>query len=65
MLTGDLYHFRESRADLRAPAFNVDSAPTITSVEWIERFPAETGAQLWIQHYMAGFLERSGTPAHR
>ena len=65
MLSGDLYHFRESRADRRVPSLNVDAAQTLASMERIEQLLTETGAQLWIQHDMAGFLERSGTPAHR
>jgi glyoxylase-like metal-dependent hydrolase (beta-lactamase superfamily II) len=66
VLAGDLYHFRESRSDRRVPEINVDSALTITTMGRIEQLVIDEGAQLWIEHDMAAFLERqSGSNVHR
>ena len=66
LLAGDLYHFRASRASRRVPSFNVDSALTAASMEYVERFVQEVGAELWIEHDMARFREHQDhLPAHR
>ena len=66
VLAGDLYHFRESRSDRRVPEINVDSALTITTMGRIEQLVIDEGAQLWIEHDMAAFLERqSRSTVHR
>lgn len=66
VLAGDLYHFRESRSDRRVPSINVDSALTVATMERIEQLVVDQGAQLWIEHDMAAFLERqSRSTVHR
>ena len=66
VLAGDLYHFRESRSDTRVPEINVDSALTIMTMGRIEQMVIDEGAQLWIEHDMAAYLERqSRSNVHR
>ena len=55
VLSGDLYHFRLSRADRRVPTFNFDRAQTLASMERVEAFVEEMGATFWIEHDLALF----------
>ncbi|MEJ2131152.1 MAG: N-acyl homoserine lactonase family protein [Gammaproteobacteria bacterium] len=57
VLSGDLYHFRESRELRRVPKFNFDEAQSFASIDEIERMLAERKATLWIEHDLA-FHER-------
>lgn len=50
VLSGDLYHFRESRALRRTPVFNSDAEQTLRSMDRIEAILEERGATLWIEH---------------
>lgn len=50
MLSGDLYHFTSNREHRRVPAFNFDKEQTLQSMEQIEQFVKDHGAQFWIQH---------------
>ena len=50
LLSGDLYHFTKNREHKRVPSFNFDKEKTLETMESIETFVKETGAQLWIQH---------------
>jgi len=50
MLSGDLYHFRESRVLRRVPTFNYDAAMSLQSIDKVEALLKETGATLWIEH---------------
>ena len=50
MLSGDLYHFRESRAMRRSPTFNFDVPQTEKSMDKAEALLKATGATLWIEH---------------
>jgi glyoxylase-like metal-dependent hydrolase (beta-lactamase superfamily II) len=54
LLSGDLYHFPESRTLQRVPTFDFDQEQTPVTREAIEAFLADTGAQLWIQHDAVG-----------
>ena len=54
LLSGDLYHFPESRTLRRVPTFDYDQELTPVTREAIEAFLANTGAQLWIQHDAVG-----------
>ncbi len=54
LLSGDIYHFPESRTLRRVPTFDVDQEQTPVTREAIEAFLADTGAQLWIQHDAVG-----------
>ena len=64
VLSGDLYHFRLSRADRRVPTFNVDREMTLASMERIEAFVDEAGATFWIEHDLALFEELDKAPAY-
>ena len=50
VLSGDLYHFPQSRELRRVPAFNHDAEQTLASMDAVEAFLDETGAELWIEH---------------
>lgn len=50
MLSGDLYHFTKNRVHKRVPSFNFDKEQTLETMQHIEEFVKESGAQLWIQH---------------
>ena len=50
LLSGDLFHFQESRALRRAPLFNTSAEQTLESMDKIEKVLEETGATLWIEH---------------
>ena len=54
LLSGDVYHFPESRTLRRVPTFDVDQEQTPVTRDAIEAFLANTGAQLWIQHDAVG-----------
>ena len=50
MLSGDLYHFRESRLLRRVPKFNYDAAISLRSIDEVEALLDKTDAALWIGH---------------
>lgn len=62
VLSGDLYHFRESREERIVPDFNVDREATLRSMDRIEALVEETGAELWIEHDLARY--QANAPAH-
>lgn len=53
VLSGDLYHFRASRALRRAPTFNTDAEQTLRSMDKVEALLAAEHATLWIEHDQA------------
>jgi len=53
VLSGDLYHFPESRELRRVPQFNSDAEQTLESMDRIEDFLEERRAELWIEHDFA------------
>jgi glyoxylase-like metal-dependent hydrolase (beta-lactamase superfamily II) len=50
LLSGDLWHFAENRQKRRVPAFNFDREATLRSMDYIERWVAARGAEVWIEH---------------
>ncbi len=50
LLTGDLYHFEENRAQRRVPMFNYDIPETKKSMEKFENFVKRKDANVIIQH---------------
>ncbi len=50
ILSGDLYHFRESRELKRAPEFNTDAQQTFDSMDKVEALIRREGATFWIEH---------------
>jgi glyoxylase-like metal-dependent hydrolase (beta-lactamase superfamily II) len=54
VLSGDLYHFPESRTLKRVATFDFDQTQTPVARDRIDAFLEKTGARLWIQHDSAG-----------
>jgi hypothetical protein len=50
VLSGDLYHNALNRKYHAPPSFNTDAEQTKRSMQRIDAFVAERGAELWIQH---------------
>jgi N-acyl homoserine lactone hydrolase len=53
LLSGDLWHLDESRAERRVPPFNFDRAQTLASMDKVEAIVRATGARVVIQHEAA------------
>lgn len=64
VLSGDLYHFPESRSLKRVPTFNYNAEMTLASMDRIEDFLIETGARLWIEHDIAENALLDKSPAY-
>ncbi len=64
VLSGDLYHFRLSRAERRVPTFNVDREATLASMDRVEAFVEDVGATFWIEHDLALFQGLETAPAY-
>jgi glyoxylase-like metal-dependent hydrolase (beta-lactamase superfamily II) len=64
VLSGDLYHFPESRTLKRVPTFNFDEAQTLASMDAIEDFMGTSGARLWIEHDFAANARLDKSPAY-
>jgi glyoxylase-like metal-dependent hydrolase (beta-lactamase superfamily II) len=64
VLSGDLYHFPESRTLKRVPTFNFDEAETLASMDAVEDFLIESGARLWIEHDFAANALLDKAPAY-
>lgn len=64
VLSGDVYHFPESRELRKVPTYNHDEAQTLASMDALEALLKETGAQLWIQHDYPGFQELRKSPEY-
>ncbi|OUR97247.1 hypothetical protein A9Q84_13050 [Halobacteriovorax marinus] len=50
VLSGDLYHFTKNRKNRRVPSFNYNKKQTLHTMDLIENFVNNTGAEFWIQH---------------
>ena len=55
LLTGDLYHFEENRANKGVPSFNYDVKQTLESMDSFEAFAKEKNAEVIIQHSPIAF----------
>ena len=64
VLSGDLYHYQLSRQKRTVPGYNVDVEATLASMERVEKFLEETGAELWIQHEVGRFEQVAQAPAY-
>ncbi len=64
VLSGDLFIFPLNRREQRVPSFNVDAEATLVSMERVEKFLEETGAELWIEHELARFEQVAQAPAY-
>jgi len=64
VLSGDLYHLAISREKRRVPNFNFDTEKSLSSMDRVEAFVAETGASFWIEHELALFEKLTKAPAY-
>ena len=55
ILSGDLYHLRESYVRHRVPGFNYNRADTLASMDRIDRIITNAKARLVVQHDLADF----------
>ncbi len=62
LLTGDLYHRKESRELQRVPRFNFDEAQTRVTMAAFEALAAETGARVIIQHNLEDLASLPDAP---
>ncbi len=53
VLSGDLYHFQESRLWRRVPQFNIDREQSLAAMDRVEDIVTREGATLWIGHDQA------------
>jgi glyoxylase-like metal-dependent hydrolase (beta-lactamase superfamily II) len=63
VLSGDLYHYPESRTLDRVPTINVDASQTRAARAELETFLRTTKSQLWIQHDLRGHVKLKKAPA--
>lgn len=61
LLTGDMYHLAESRANRTVPRRN-NRAETLASMDMVEKLAAETGARVIRQHVADDFFSMPGFP---
>ena len=64
LLTGDLYHSHENRAEKRMPVFNVSRSETLASMDRVERIVKNQRARVVIQHSMDDFKALPVFPAY-
>lgn len=64
LLSGDLYHYPEERAQQRVPKTDFNREQSAASRAAIEAFLKKTGAQLWIQHDMTANAKLKKAPAY-
>lgn len=64
LLSGDLYHYQEERAQQRVPKTDFNREQTAASRAAIEAFLKKTGAQLWIQHDFTANAKLKKAPAY-
>lgn len=62
LLTGDLYHRRESRELRRIPRFNSDADQTLASMDIFEARAEAIGAKIIIQHSLADIADLPRPP---
>jgi N-acyl homoserine lactone hydrolase len=64
VLSGDLYHFRASRAMRRVPLFNTNEDDTRTAMDKVEALLRSESATLWIGHDQALAATLRKAPAY-
>ena len=64
MLSGDLYHTLDNRRFRRVPAFNVNRADTLASIDRFERIAENTKARVIVQHSKEDFDALPKVPAY-
>jgi N-acyl homoserine lactone hydrolase len=64
VLSGDLYHLRESVTTHRLPVFNVNRADTLASMDRVDKILAHTKGRLIVQHDAGDFKSLPKFPAY-
>jgi N-acyl homoserine lactone hydrolase len=64
VLSGDLYHYPEERAQHKVPKTDFNREQTAASRDVVETFLKKTGAQLWIQHDSRANAKLKKAPAY-
>jgi len=64
VLSGDLCHFKISWKKKLVPTFNTDKEKSLKSMERIEKFLKDTGAELWIEHELARYEQLKKVPLY-
>ena len=64
LLTGDLYHLYENRTHKRVPIFNYNVEETLESMAAFEKFAAEKGAKVYLQHQKEDFDKMPKAPKY-
>lgn len=64
ILSGDLFHLRESRQFRRVPGFNYDRADSLASIDRIETIVKNTRARFVVQHDPTDFRSLPQLPAY-
>jgi hypothetical protein len=64
VLSGDLYHFPESRALQRVPTFDSDQEQSRLTRMSVEAFLRVSGTRLWIQHDYGANARLKKAPAY-
>jgi N-acyl homoserine lactone hydrolase len=64
LLSGDLFHSPENRANRRMPVFNASRADTLASMDRVEAIVKNTHAKVVIQHSIESFQSLPAFPAY-
>jgi glyoxylase-like metal-dependent hydrolase (beta-lactamase superfamily II) len=64
LLSGDLYHYPEERAQHKVPTTDFNREQTAASRAAIEEFLKKTGTKLWIQHDFTANAKLKKAPAY-
>ena len=64
VLSGDLYHYPEERAQHHVPTTDFNRDQTAASRDAVEAFLKKSGAQLWIQHDFTANAKLKKAPAY-
>ncbi|MEM6851797.1 MAG: N-acyl homoserine lactonase family protein [Pseudomonadota bacterium] len=64
LLTGDLYHRKQSREERLVPRFNTDRAATLASMDKFEEIAKEAGARVILQHSQEDMASLPKVPAY-
>ena len=62
LLVGDLYHYPEERAAKKTPAFEFNREQSLAAREAIDKFLAQTKAQMWISHDKPTYVKGKKAP---
>jgi N-acyl homoserine lactone hydrolase len=63
LLSGDVYHFEENRANRGVPGFNSDRADSLASMDRFDRIARNVGARVIIQHEPADIAKLPAFPS--